>query len=239
MLLQIKKAVWQRQHPYITIDTDPQASLTIACGIEPGNPDLNGHGILELYTRKKNINLTDAAFAIPKLPEDYFIYIVPSEPNLALIENEIATDNERAFFLKDACDALKNYFDYIFIDCPPNLGIFVTNALVAADEAVIPVEPTKLAFSGMDLIKDSIRHVQESKRLNPDLILKGAVLTKFRSNVNTNKMRKNDLEAQELLLGTVRLSNDVSKVEESGVPVVFGNPKCDAAKDYEKIAKLL
>ena len=159
---------------------------------------------------------------------------------LSVREMHLYGEAEKEFFLKDSLEAFRDYFDYIILDCPPNLGIFVINALVAADDVIIPVEPTKLAFFGLNLIRDTVRNIQKSKRMNPDLRELGVVLTRYQSNVNTNKEKRELLEEQELLLATIRKTNEIVKAEEEcGPPVVYLKPSAPVTRDYETLAELI
>ena len=116
----------------LMIDLDPQSSLTIACGIEPGETRLEGFSTVDLFNRKKDP--ADAVFEVQSVMLEKRLFVVPSDPNLASAENYVNSLDEKVYFIKDACDVFAEYgFDYIFLDCPPNLGIIVTNALIAAD----------------------------------------------------------------------------------------------------------
>ena len=112
----------------LMIDLDPQASLTIACGIEPGEDRLDGYSTINLFDRKSDI--IETAFKVNGMEKETFLFVVPSDPGLSITETAIATADLKEFFIKDACEAFDSHFDYIFLDCPPNLGPFVINALM-------------------------------------------------------------------------------------------------------------
>ena len=221
----------------LMIDLDAQGSLTIAAGIEPGEERLEGYSTVDLFNRKKDP--ADSVFEVRTMPiEEEKLYIVPSDPNLANVENYVNALDEKVYFIKDACDVFEQYgFDYIFLDCPPNLGIIVTNALVAADEVIIPVKTDYLSYRGVELIKDSIERVRSNKRMNPDIKVAGIIPTMFRGNTNDHKGILSSLENQGEILGIVRESVDVTKGDVDGIPVIVYNPKCKAAQDYFEIAK--
>lgn len=220
----------------LMIDLDPQSSLTIATGIEPGEDRLEGYSTVDLFNRKKDP--ADAVFEVQTIPLDEKLYIIPSDPNLANVENYVNTLTEKVYFVKDACDALEEYgFDYIFLDCPPNLGIIVTNALVAADEVIIPVKTDYLSYRGVELIKDSIARVKANKRMNPEIKITGLIATMYRGRAKDHKSVLSILEEQGKILGTIKESVTASKGDVDGIPAVVYDPKSDVAKAYFDIAK--
>lgn len=222
----------------LMIDLDAQGSLTIATGIEPGEDRLEGFSTVDLFNRKKDPVST--VFEVQPVPLDKKLYIVPSNPNLANTENYVNSLDEKVYFIKDACEVFEQYdFDYIFLDCPPNLGIIVTNALVAADEVIIPVKTDYLSYRGVELIKDSVEKVRNNKRMNPKIEIKGIVPTMYRGNTNDHKDILSILQNQGEILGIVKESVQASKGDVDGVPAVVFAPKSDVAQAYFKIAKLI
>ena len=218
----------------LMIDLDPQASLTIACGIEPGEERLEGYSTINLF--RKNCDVLETAFKVNGLSKEVFLFVVPSDPELAKTETQIATSDEKAYFIKDACEVFEQHFDYIFLDCPPNLGPFVLNALVAATGVIIPVKTDYLSFRGLELILDSIANVKASKRLNPDLVTKGVIATMYRKSTKDHQDILGLLERTASLLGVVKESVEASKGDVDGLPVVVSAPKSDVAKAYREIA---
>lgn len=222
----------------LMIDLDPQASLTIACGIEPGEERLEGYSTVDLFNTQKDP--ADSVFEVKTVPLDEKLYIIPSDPYLASTENFVNTLDEKIYFIKDACEELEEYgFDYVFLDCPPNLGILVTNALVAADAVVIPVKTDYLSYRGVELIKDSVKNIKSNKRMNPNLEIAGLIPTMYRGQANDHKDILSILEKQGEILGIVKESVEASKGDVDGIPAVVQNPKSDVAIAYTNIAKKL
>ena len=217
----------------LMIDLDPQASLTIACGIEPGEDRLEGYSTINLFDRKSDV--LETAFKVNGI-KDAFLFIVPSDPGLSITEAAIATVQLKEFFVKDACEVFDSHFDYIFLDCPPNLGPFVINALVAADEVIVPVKTDYLSFRGLELILDSIEKVKDNRRLNPNLKIKGVVATMYRKQLKDHRDILRMIEKEATLLGVVKETVDASKGDVDGIPAVVAAPKSDIAKVYAEIA---
>jgi chromosome partitioning protein len=193
---------------------------------------------VDLFNRKKDP--ADTVFEVHSVMLNEKLYIVPSDPNLASAENYINALDEKVYFIKDACEVFSEYeFDYIFLDCPPNLGIIVTNALIAADEVIIPVKTDYLSYRGVELIKDSVEKVKANKRWNPNIVVKGLIPTMYRGNTRDHKDILGILEKQGDILGIVKESVEAAKGDVDGVPAVIYNPKSDVAKAYFEIAKKL
>ena len=222
----------------LMIDLDAQGSLTIAAGIEPGEDRLEGYSTVDLFNKKKDP--IDTVFEVKTVSLDEKLYIVPSDPNLANTENYVNSLDEKVYFIKDACEVFAQYgFDYIFLDCPPNLGIIVTNALVAADKVIIPVKTDYLSYRGVELIRDSVTKVKSNKRMNPTIEVFGLIPTMYRGNTNDHKDILSILEKQGKILGIVKESVAASKGDVDGVPAVVYAPKSDVSKTYFDIAKLI
>ena len=223
----------------LMIDLDPQASLTIAAGIEPGEDRLNGYSTVDLFDRKKDP--VDAVFEVRSVDLGEQLYIVPSNPNLAYTEVNLSSQDAKDYFIKDACEAYEECgFDYVFLDCPPNLGIFVINALVAADEVIIPVKTDYLSYRGVELIEDSINRIRSNKRMNPTLDVKGIIATMYRGRTNDHRDILSVLESKKYeILGVVKESVAAPHGDVDGVPAVINDPKSDVAQEYVRIAKKL
>ena len=222
----------------LMVDLDAQGSLTIAAGIEPGEERLSGFSTVDLFNKRRDP--IDSVFEVQTVPLMQKLYIVPSDPNLANTENYVNSLDEKVYFVKDACEVFEQYgFDYVFLDCPPNLGIIVTNALVAADSVIIPVKTDYLSYRGVELIRDSIEKVRKNKRMNPTIEIAGIVPTMYRGNANDHKDILTILEKQGKILGIVKESVEASKGDVDGVPAVVYNPRSDVAKTYMSIAKEL
>lgn len=220
----------------LMIDLDAQGSLTIACGIEPGEDRLEGYSTVDLFNKRKDP--ADAVFEVKTIPLEERLYIVPSDPNLANTENYVNSLDEKVYFIKDACEVFEEYgFDYIFLDCPPNLGIIVTNALVAADEVIIPVKTDYLSYRGVELIKDSVNKVKSNKRMNPGIEVLGIVPTMYRGTANDHKDILKILEKQGEILGIVKESVAATKGDVDGLPAVVFDPRSDVSKAYFSIAE--
>ena len=218
----------------LMIDLDPQASLTISADIEPGDDYLEGHSVCDLFEVKKDP--LDAVFSV-RASGLQNLYIVPSDIELAEMEVRLIT---RMFgaesLLKKALDKMEDCFDYVFIDCPPQLGKLTVNALIASDEVIIPTQAGYLPMRGL---KALLKTIEEVKTINTDLEVKGIIITMYESRINDQQDIKDMLEEYAPILGTVRKSADVQRKVVAGKPVVISMPQAQTAREYMQIAEKL
>lgn len=159
----------------LVVDMDPQASLTIFMGLDPYELDKTVyHAILqdELLPIHKGI------YAQAK-PEDGApgVDLVPANLGLALAERELMSAVMSDFRLRDALASVKDYYDFIFVDCPPSLGNLAYISLVAATHVLVPIQSQYKAFNGVQQLFDTIKIVRT--RPNPDLAIAGFVPTMY------------------------------------------------------------
>ena len=154
----------------LVIDLDPQGNASTALGIEhrPGTP--SSYEVL--------IGEIPLQAAIQRSPHSERLFCVPATIDLAGAEIELVSMVAREGRLRAALAELKNYdFDYVFIDCPPSLGLLTLNALVAADRVLVPLQCEYYALEGLGSLLRTIELVRGS--FNRDLALEGVVLTMF------------------------------------------------------------
>ena len=213
----------------LMIDLDPQASLTISCGLIPGKSNWN---ICNLFDNETDP--LDCAYLIPSTKMDN-LFIIPSDINLAEIEQVLIGKMARERILKKSLKVFTNYFDYIFIDCPPQLGILTTNALVAADKVIIPTKAEYLSYRGIRALKNTINKII-SEDLNNNLKLLGFIITMFEKNINDQRDILEQFEKEAPIIGKVKKSADAYRNVLNGLPVVLSNKKSDLTKSYKEIS---
>jgi chromosome partitioning protein len=213
----------------LIIDFDPQGNATTGLGVT-GKKTIQGS--YEVLIGKSKASDVAYETNIPNL------FLMPSSPHLSGAEIELVGLKGRERLLKSALQNLKSYFDFIFIDCPPSLGLLTLNALVAADQVLVPLQCEFYALEGLSQLLDSISKVK--KNMNPDLDLQGIVLTMFdsRSSLSTqvaNDVRYHlkDIVYQTLIPRNVR----VAEAPSFGKPAVVYDMKCLGSQAYIQLAK--
>ncbi len=152
----------------LVVDLDPQANTTSGLGLQKGS--------VELDTYRALLGEAEAAQAIVQT-ELGTMHLFPATPDLAAAEVELVTELAREMRLKRLLEAVRQPYDFIFIDCPPSLGLLTVNALTAADAVLIPLQCEYFALEGLSQLTGTIERVRSS--LNPALELEGILLTMF------------------------------------------------------------
>lgn len=217
----------------LMVDLDPQASLTIAAGIEPGEERLEGFSTSSIFNKK--VSPADCVFSVTASGLEN-LYIIPSDIDLAEVEASLFTQTSRERYLSRALQQLEEYFDYAFIDCPPQLGLLVINAFVAADEVIIPVKTEYLCYRGLRALLDTISEIQSDEYLNPNLKMRGIIATCYEKRVKDQQDVLALLQSNVPILGIIKKSADVYRRVIDGLPVVLSHPKKEVSIVYKDIA---
>ena len=181
----------------LVIDLDPQGNTTSGFGLDRGEIE---HSIYEAIIEDAHVSELVVATTIPGLS------IVPSSISLAGAEVELAPLPQRERRLARILTELVASYDYILLDCPPSLGLLTVNALTAADAVVIPIQCEYYALEGLSQLIATINLVRN--HLNPDLAIKGVVLTMY--DPRTNLSAEVDAEVRKHL-GLRRLRRPSSR----------------------------
>ncbi len=152
----------------LLIDADPQANASSGVGAMEEDVDTNVYDCI--------INGLDPEEAIYET-ETPNLHIMPSSINLVGAEIELASMPNREYVLRDVVNAVKDDYDYVFIDCLPSLGLITLNALTAADAVLVPVQCEYFALEGLAKLRESIALVQQ--QLNPNLQIEGILLSMY------------------------------------------------------------
>jgi len=160
----------------LLIDTDPQGNSTSGLGIARDSLDKS---LYDVYTGKCDITETLRPTSVEHLS------LLPSTVDLLGAEVELVGKEGREKILYDAIHSIRDQYRFIFIDCPPSLGLLTLNALVAADSVIIPVQCEYYALEGLSLLLTTLRKVRSS--FNPSVEIEGIVLTMFDSRNNLSR----------------------------------------------------
>ena len=216
----------------LVIDLDPQGNATTGFGL------YNSNNIKTVYdVLNGNCNFK-AAIKDTKIDN---LKIVSSNVDLSGLEVETATENRKAFLLKDKMQdfvkSQENDFSYIFIDCPPSLSLLTIMALVVAKSLIVPLQTEFFALEGLSQLVKTIDRIKV--KLNPELNIRGVLLTMFdkRNKLSSEvdkearKFFKNKVY-QTIIPRNVRLSEAPSH----GVPVLIYDKLCSGSKSYTSFA---
>jgi len=212
----------------LIIDADPQGNATSALGVDKE---------CELSTYDVLVNEVDMKEVIQQTGTKK-LDICPSNINLAGAEVQLVSMVSREQRLKEQLDKIRSNYDYIFIDCPPSLGLITLNAFTASDSVLIPVQCEYFALEGLGQLMNTINLVK--KHLNKEIYIEGAVLTMYdlRTNLANQVVREVKKYFENKVYKTVIPRNvKLSEAPSYGMPIITYDPKSKGAKAYDKLAK--
>src|SRR2546425_103870 len=217
----------------LLVDVDPQGNLTSGVG-QKGNAGTAGT-IYQALTATEP--LVDAAqFVIPTSVDR--MMLIPADRNLTGAEIELVGLPQRESRLRSVLEPLRASFDFIFIDCPPSLGLLTLNALVAADAVLIPLHCEYFALEGLADLVSTMRRVRAA--LNPSLDIEGVLLTMFDERTNLGQQVANDVRQffKEKVFRTVIPRNvRLGEAPSHGMPVILYDVKSRGAEAYLALAR--
>ena len=166
------------------------------------------------------------------------LHITPGDHSLYETEGVLSSKIGREFILSQALKAAKTMYDYIILDCPPNLGNLTINALCAADFCVIPCEMSVLAFEGVTDLLNTVETVNE--RLNKGLKVLGVLFTRVDGrNITMNQLIEENLKNYfkgHIFKTRIAVNTDLNKAQLDGVPVFKYAPSSTGSNNYAALA---
>ncbi|OFP89079.1 ParA family protein [Corynebacterium sp. HMSC059E07] len=219
----------------LVIDLDPQGNASTAVGAEHTSGTKSSYEVL--------LGDCSAEDAMQHSPDDENLYCIPATIDLAGAEIEMVSLVRREFRLYDA---LHNGFleelgfEYVFIDCPPSLGLLTINAMTCAEEVIIPIQCEYYALEGVGQLLGNISMIRE--HLNEDLHISGVLLTMFDARTKLAEQVANEVREQ---FGAVVLGNviprsvRVSEAPGYGKTVIAYDPSSTGARAYAAAAREL
>jgi chromosome partitioning protein len=214
----------------LVIDNDPQGNSTSGLGIPRDNLDMPS--LYDVYTGQCEISEALKTTALDHLN------ILPSVADLLGVEVELVGKEGRESVLHNSITSIKERYRYIFIDCPPSLGILTLNALVAADSVIIPVQCEYYALEGLGLLTRTLRLVRSS--FNPNLDIEGIILTMFdpRNNLSQEVAAEVRKHFGDKVYNTVIPRNvTLGEAPSYGKPAILYDVRSKGAQSYLSLAK--
>lgn len=212
----------------LEVDADGQSSLTISFGKEPFDFE---HSICDILKRDP-IGIEECIYNIKDNLD-----IIPSNLFLASMELELTGRTAREQVLARALKKVEANYDYILIDCPPQLSILTLNALAAADKVLIPCQPTYLSYRGLEQLENTINDIREL--VNPELEIMGVIATLYKVRVKNQNEILGLLQEKYNVIGIIRETSEAVKGIYDGLAVVERNPKLPISQEYKKIAEYI
>jgi chromosome partitioning protein len=220
----------------LVVDIDPQGNLT--SGVGQKDKIARGGTIYNALTTPEPI-ADPHSYLLPTCVDR--MMLIPADRNLTGAEIELVTLPQREARLRHLMSPLRTHFDYLFIDCPPSLGLLTLNALVAADAVLIPLHCEYFALEGLADLVGTMRRVRQAL-LNPLLELEGVLLTMFDDRTNLGSQVAADVRAffKEKVFDTVIPRNvRLGEAPSHGMPAILYDAKSRGAVAYVALAREL
>ena len=215
----------------LVIDMDPQGNASTGMGLTPAQ---RVTGSYQVVVERQPIRDTIIATSVPGMD------VVPSTIDLSGAEIELVDLPEREYRLREALPPILSLYDYIFIDCPPALGLLTLNALAAAQAVLVPLQTEFFALEGLSHLMRTIERVR--RMVNPDLELQGVVLTLHDRRNNLANLVAEDVRAYlgDKVYDTIIPRNvRVSEAPSHGKPILLYDIRCAGSQAYIQLAKEL
>ncbi|MBR7131923.1 MAG: ParA family protein [Clostridia bacterium] len=213
----------------LLVDADPQGNSTSGYGISKKETKLTSYELL--------IGKGTADTAAVKT-EYKNVDVVPSSINLAAAEVDLIEMENRHAQLKMALASVREKYDYIFIDCPPSLGLITINALNASDTVLVPIQCEYFALEGLSQLTATVRQV---KRLyNPTLEIEGIVLTMYDGRLNLTQQVVGEIKkyfATKLYKTAIPRAVRLSEAPSYGMPIQYYDKRSKGSSAYNDLAK--
>ncbi len=211
----------------LSVDMDPQANATSGLGLLAEE----GKSLYDVLVRG-----VDAKSCLLKTPVDT-LTLLPADIRLAAAEVELVGRQEREYVLRQALQSLRDAYDYLFIDCPPSLGLLTINALCAADRVLVPIQCEYYALEGVGQLMNTVKRVQNG--LNPKLDVEGVVLTMLDGRTNLGLQVVQEVKKHfkaKVYASIVPRNVRLSEAPSHGLPIHLYDARSMGAEAYKDLA---
>ena len=213
----------------LLVDADPQGNTTSGYGISKKDSSFTTYELL-IGTARVEQAIVKTQFKN--------VDVVPSSMNLAAAEVDLIETEHREACLKTALSPVREQYDYIFIDCPPSLGLITINALNAGDTVLVPIQCEYFALEGLSQLMASVRQV---KRLyNPTLEIEGIVLTMFDGRLNLTQQVVEEVKKyfpRKVFSTVIPRGVRLSEAPSFGMPIMYFDKSSKGSLAYLNLAQ--
>ena len=226
--INLSAIIAKKNKKVLLIDADPQGNATSGLGIDK-NCELSTYDVLindvELYNTIQKVDIK-------------CLDLCPANMSLAGAEVQLVGAEDREYRLKRKIDKVRDSYDYIFIDCPPSLGLITLNSLTASDSVLIPVQCEYFALEGVGELLKTIDLVR--RYYNRNLTIEGAIMTMYdvRTKLSNQVVKEVNKYFENKVFETVIPRNvRLSEAPSYGKPIVVYDPLSKGARSYDKLSK--
>ena len=228
--INLAAALFERGKRMLLCDFDPQGNATSGFGVDPRSL---GTSVYDLIV-SDGLTAEDVKQAIVSTK---WVDLIGANVNLAGAELDLIGLEHREYRLKNVLDLVKDEYDFIFIDCPPSLGLLTLNCLCAADSFLVPLQCEYYALEGLSQLMQTVRMVK--KAMNPPLALEGVLLTMFDGRTNLSIQVVEEVKKHfpgEVFSSVVPRNVRLSEAPSHGKPITDYDRMCRGAEAYLSLA---
>ncbi len=220
----------------LIVDGDPQASISIHLGVDPHDCELGKTSLSQVLFNDRVTK--DAIISVC----DGQLDLLPCSIDLADADANLSREPNGTLVLREKLDEVRDDYDFILVDCPPNLGVLTVSALNAADQLLIPSQTEMLSLMGIPKLLENVAKVR--RRVNPRIGLLGILPTLFKARrvqdqAMLEELRKLAQANKTRLFSPVKDVADIAKGVTAGRPALELNPHIAGAEAYEEVAGAL
>jgi chromosome partitioning protein len=224
----LSACIGDKDKKVLLVDVDPQGNTTSGFGIDKRKTKLSSYDILVGEVKAENVIIHT---------EFKNIDIIPSNMDLAGAELEIIDKNGRESLLKNALAPVWDKYDYVFLDCPPSLGLITLNALTASDTFLVPIQCEYYALEGLSQLMSTVRQI---KRLyNPYIELEGVLLTMYDGRLNLTRQVVEEVKKffpKKVYSTTIPRNVRLSEAPSFGQPIIYFDRASKGSEAYNALA---
>ena len=225
--INLAAALSDRGKRVLLCDFDPQGNATSGFGIDPR----------ELKTSIYDLVVADEPDVKSAIVSTKWVDLIGANVNLAGAELDLIVMENREFRLKNVLQKVSGQYDYVFIDCPPSLGLLTLNCLCASDSFLVPLQCEYYALEGLSQLMTTVRMVK--KNMNPALTLEGVLLTMFDGRTNLSIQVVEEVKKHfpgEVFSSVVPRNVRLSEAPSHGKPITDYDRFCRGAEAYLALA---
>jgi chromosome partitioning protein len=213
----------------LLLDLDPQGNASSGVGVSPRTLELSVYDAIIGRASLRDVTVPTELASLR---------LAPSNQDLVAVEVELVDDPDRPYKLRRLLEGLDEPFEYVFIDCPPSLGILTVNALAAADHVLVPLQCEYYALEGLTALMATIDRVRGG--MNPRLEVEGIVLTMFDPRNNLSRQVADEVKRHFRVFESVIPRNvRLSEAPSHGKPVLLYDVQSKGAQGYLSLAREL
>ena len=213
----------------LTIDLDPQGNTTSGLGVDKNKVE---NSVYDMLLEECGI---EACIVETEIEHQF---LIPSNVNLAGAEIELIGIEEKEYILRKETKKIKDNYDFLIIDCPPSLNMLTVNALTAADTVLVPIQCEYYALEGLSQLIRTIELVRQ--RLNPELVIEGAVFTMYDARTNLSLQVVENVKGylhQNIYKTIIPRNVRLAEAPSHGLPINLYDTKSAGAESYRLLAQ--